>query len=172
MIRVGPWALKCETKVRFPISFLNDLHHGIRQIQNNNKSNSRWRSALINDISLFKKLGFNKNKLAMQKIHPERIDRIQLTNQYEVLEEDDEIIDLLKINYQDMNIEEVTKEERHDTHLSKEIYDRRQKILKKVKHIKTKEEKIIKERNVVLFKPSKDFKKFINENNEKKLKSL
>ena len=36
---------------------------------------------------------------------------------------------------------------------------------------KTKEEKIIKERNVVLFKPSKDFKKFIN-NNEKKLKSL
>jgi len=37
---------------------------------------------------------------------------------------------------------------------------------------KTKEEKIIKERNVVLFKPSKDFKKFINENNEKKLKSL
>ena len=37
---------------------------------------------------------------------------------------------------------------------------------------RTKEEKIIKERNVVLFKPSKDFKKFINENNEKKLKSL
>ena len=37
---------------------------------------------------------------------------------------------------------------------------------------KTKEEKIIKERNVVLFKPSKDFKNFINENNEKKLKSL
>ena len=37
---------------------------------------------------------------------------------------------------------------------------------------KTKEEKIIKERNVVLFKPSKDFKNFINENSEKKLKSL
>jgi len=37
---------------------------------------------------------------------------------------------------------------------------------------KTKEEKIIKERNVVLFKPSKDFKNFINNNNEKKLKSL
>ena len=37
---------------------------------------------------------------------------------------------------------------------------------------KTKEEKIIKERNVVLFKPSKDFKKFINKNNEKKLESL
>ena len=36
---------------------------------------------------------------------------------------------------------------------------------------KTKEEKIIKERNVVLFKPSKDFKKFINDN-EKKLESL
>ena len=36
---------------------------------------------------------------------------------------------------------------------------------------KTKERKIIKERNVVLFKPSKDFKNFIN-NNEKKLKSL
>ena len=36
----------------------------------------------------------------------------------------------------------------------------------------TKEEKIIKERNVVLFKPSKDFKKFINNNNEKKLESL
>ncbi len=35
----------------------------------------------------------------------------------------------------------------------------------------TKEEKIIKERNVVLFKPSKDFKKFINDN-EKKLESL
>ena len=31
---------------------------------------------------------------------------------------------------------------------------------------KTKEEKIISERNVVLFKPSKDFKKFINENVE------
>jgi len=37
---------------------------------------------------------------------------------------------------------------------------------------KTKEEKIIKERNVVLFKPSKDFKNFINKNNEKKLESL
>ena len=37
---------------------------------------------------------------------------------------------------------------------------------------KTKEEKIIKERNVVLFKPSKDFKNFINENNEKKFKTL
>jgi len=29
---------------------------------------------------------------------------------------------------------------------------------------KTKEEKIIKERNVVLFKPSKEFKKYINKN--------
>ena len=36
---------------------------------------------------------------------------------------------------------------------------------------RTKEEKVIKERNVVLFKPSKDFKKFINDN-EKKLESL
>ncbi len=36
---------------------------------------------------------------------------------------------------------------------------------------KTKERKIIKERNVVLFKPSNDFKNYIN-NNEKKLKSL
>ena len=36
---------------------------------------------------------------------------------------------------------------------------------------KTKEKKIIKERNVVLFKPSKDFKNYIN-NNEKKFKSL
>ena len=40
-----------------------------------------------------------------------------------------------------------------------------------VRNPKTKEEKIIKERNVVLFKPSKDFKKFINDN-EKKLESL
>ncbi len=31
---------------------------------------------------------------------------------------------------------------------------------------KTKENKIISERNVVLFKPSKDFKEFINEKNE------
>tara|TARA_B100000989_G_scaffold215473_1_gene163957 strand:- start:853 stop:1152 length:300 start_codon:yes stop_codon:yes gene_type:complete len=31
---------------------------------------------------------------------------------------------------------------------------------------KTREKKIIKARNVVLFKPSKDFKKFINTNNE------
>ena len=37
---------------------------------------------------------------------------------------------------------------------------------------KTKEEKIIKERNVVLFKPSKDLKNFINSKNEKKLESL
>ena len=37
---------------------------------------------------------------------------------------------------------------------------------------RTKEEKIIKERNVVLFKPSKDFKKFINSKNEKKFESL
>ena len=37
---------------------------------------------------------------------------------------------------------------------------------------KTKEEKIIKERNVVLFKPSKDFKEFINNKNEKNLESL
>ena len=32
---------------------------------------------------------------------------------------------------------------------------------------KTKEEKTISERKVVLFKPSKDFKRFINENNGK-----
>ena len=32
---------------------------------------------------------------------------------------------------------------------------------------KTKEKKIISERNVVLFKPSKDFKKFVNINNDK-----
>ena len=32
---------------------------------------------------------------------------------------------------------------------------------------KTKEKKIISERNVVLFKPLKDFKKFININNDK-----
>jgi len=31
---------------------------------------------------------------------------------------------------------------------------------------KTKEEKIIKERNVVLFKPSKDFKEYINKNEQ------
>ena len=31
---------------------------------------------------------------------------------------------------------------------------------------KTKEEKIISERNVVLFKPSKDFKNFVNLNND------
>ncbi len=31
---------------------------------------------------------------------------------------------------------------------------------------KTKEDKIISERNVVLFKPSKEFKEFINSNNE------
>ena len=37
---------------------------------------------------------------------------------------------------------------------------------------KTKEKKIIKERNVVLFSPSKDFKNFINNKNEKNLKSL
>ena len=33
---------------------------------------------------------------------------------------------------------------------------------------KTKEERVVKERNVVLFKPSKDFKKFVNVNNESK----
>ena len=32
---------------------------------------------------------------------------------------------------------------------------------------KTKEKKIISERNVVLFKPSKEFKKFINTNNDR-----
>ena len=36
-------------------------------------------------------------------------------------------------------------------------------------NFKTKEKKIIKERNVVLFKPSKDFKKFINNKDEKDL---
>ena len=33
---------------------------------------------------------------------------------------------------------------------------------------KTKEEKVVNERNVVLFKPSKDFKKFVNISNESK----
>ena len=33
---------------------------------------------------------------------------------------------------------------------------------------KTKEERIVKERKVVLFKPSKDFKKFVNINHESK----
>ena len=34
-------------------------------------------------------------------------------------------------------------------------------------NFKTKEKKIISERNVVLFKPSKEFKNFINSNNDK-----
>jgi integration host factor subunit alpha len=34
---------------------------------------------------------------------------------------------------------------------------------------KTKEEKIISERKVVLFKPSKEFRKFINSKNDKKI---
>ena len=34
-------------------------------------------------------------------------------------------------------------------------------------NFKTKEKKMISERNVVLFKPSKEFKKFINSNNDK-----
>ena len=33
---------------------------------------------------------------------------------------------------------------------------------------KTKEERVVRERKVVLFKPSKDFKKFVNINNESK----
>ena len=33
---------------------------------------------------------------------------------------------------------------------------------------KTKEERVVSERKVVLFKPSKDFKKFVNINNESK----
>ena len=37
---------------------------------------------------------------------------------------------------------------------------------------KTKEEKIISSRKVVLFKPSKEFKEFINTKNEKNLESL
>ena len=37
---------------------------------------------------------------------------------------------------------------------------------------KTKEKKIIKERHVVLFKPSKDLKNFINNKNEKNHESL
>ena len=37
---------------------------------------------------------------------------------------------------------------------------------------KTKKEALISERNVVLFKPSKDFKEFINTKNEKNLESL
>ena len=39
-------------------------------------------------------------------------------------------------------------------------------------NFKTKDRKIISERNVVLFKPSKDFKNFINNNNEKKSESI
>ena len=37
---------------------------------------------------------------------------------------------------------------------------------------KTKETKVISQRNVILFKPSKDFKEFINTKNEKNLESL
>ena len=44
----------------------------------------------------------------------------------------------------------------------------RQKKSRIGRNPKTKEEKLIKERNVVLFKPSKEFKDFINfQNNEK-----
>ena len=44
----------------------------------------------------------------------------------------------------------------------------RQKKSRIGRNPKTKEEKIIKERNVILFKPSKEFKDFVNvQNNEK-----
>tara|TARA_Y100000768_G_scaffold342655_1_gene287874 strand:+ start:75 stop:371 length:297 start_codon:yes stop_codon:yes gene_type:complete len=42
----------------------------------------------------------------------------------------------------------------------------RQKKSRVGRNPKTKEEKIISERNVVLFKPSKEFKEFININND------
>ena len=45
----------------------------------------------------------------------------------------------------------------------------RQKKSRIGRNPKTKETKVISERNVVLFKPSKDLKNFINKNNEKKL---
>ena len=48
----------------------------------------------------------------------------------------------------------------------------RQKKSRVGRNPKTKEEKMISERNVVLFKPSKDFKEFINIKNEKNLESL
>ena len=48
----------------------------------------------------------------------------------------------------------------------------REKKLRIGRNPKTKEEKKISQRNVVLFKPSKDFKEFINAKNEKNLESL
>ena len=44
----------------------------------------------------------------------------------------------------------------------------RQKKRRIGRNPKTKEERIVKERKVVLFKPSKEFKKFVNINNESK----
>ena len=46
-------------------------------------------------------------------------------------------------------------------------FEIRNKKKREGRNPKTKEKKIISERNVVLFKPSKDFKKFININNDK-----
>ena len=45
-------------------------------------------------------------------------------------------------------------------------FEIRHKNQREGRNPKTKEKKIITARNVVLFKPSKDFKKFINTNNE------
>ena len=45
-------------------------------------------------------------------------------------------------------------------------FEIRHKKQREGRNPKTKEKKIISARNVVLFKPSKDFKKFININNE------
>ena len=45
-------------------------------------------------------------------------------------------------------------------------FEIRHKKQREGRNPKTKEKKIIKARNVVLFKPSKDFKKFVNTNNE------
>ena len=44
----------------------------------------------------------------------------------------------------------------------------RQKKRRIGRNPKTKEERVVKERKVVLFKPSKDFKKFVNINDESK----
>ena len=45
-------------------------------------------------------------------------------------------------------------------------FEIRHKNQREGRNPRTKEKKVIKARNVVLFKPSKDFKKFINTNNE------
>ncbi len=87
-LRVGEWALKCEVLTRYPITFMNNLNEGLREVHNSSKHNSHWRIAVINEKHITRKIMNLKWKYDIKVKDEDKGHILSNENKFKVLADD------------------------------------------------------------------------------------